>query len=191
MPRTAIHSRKRSKRRLILQWLILFTGAINCINTQRRVKELSHRSHKHNQRGQGTTSRRPWLSPPGALEAEAPTSSAFLQLSPGPHHYPRAASLTPTSNQLGGAGPTSWGLCKLQSKGCGCCRRSQRPRAAAPARPPSRGSPELRALRPRQPVHWPSQAQHGEVTREALVTQVTWRLGKRKLSPGHPKKRSP
>lgn len=29
VPRTAIHSRKRSKGRFILLWLMLFTGAIN------------------------------------------------------------------------------------------------------------------------------------------------------------------
>ncbi|XP_045862016.1 serine/arginine repetitive matrix protein 1-like [Meles meles] len=70
------------------------------------------------------------------------------------------------------------------------------PRVLEAARPGPRRDRENQSFRkvgafqPQQPVHWPSQTRQEELTREAPVTQVTWRLGKRRLAPGQPRKRS-
>lgn len=111
------------------------------------------------------TPRKPWPGPPGpAVAGEAPASFAPLQLSPAPQ---RAPTPTHTHQQRPGAARrAARGPCKLQPRGCGCCRGSRRPRAPASARArgPSR-LPDLGAFRPQQAVRRPSRARHGELTR--------------------------
>lgn len=51
------------------------------------------------------TPRKPWPWPPGTVVAYAPTSFAFLQLSPDPQRSPQAAVPTATSNSR--EGPTA------------------------------------------------------------------------------------
>lgn len=106
VPRPAIHSELPGKVNTTVINTV-YRGNKLCVNTQRRIKERSHRSHKYGSRGQGMTPRKPRPSPPVTLEAEAPRSCAFLYLSLARSAIRGAASLTPTSNQPGGANPTS------------------------------------------------------------------------------------
>lgn len=137
------------------------------------------------------TVRKPWSWPPGTREAEAPTSFAFLQPSPNPQHSPQAAAPPRPPATAGRRQPHFLRPVQVTNEWMRLLPRVLEAPRPGPSRDrENRSFRKVGAFQPQQPVHWPSQTRHEELTREAPVTQVTWRLGKRRLAPGQPRKRS-